>query len=197
MAVWPDLPAGPNGGRTVRELLDYVVWVTEQVERTGAHGGLDLEPWRQRVHRAYLSLIDSMVPGHGDPLPPDVPPSVQPGQWPDIAAAEIPGMTVRHQLTVLRTVAGNARAERPHQPPADTERWAERIRATFDALDHGPTLPMPPEARTSPPAPPPSAPKRSGAKSKAKPAKRRDGAKVKPRGAKSKARGKARTKARR
>jgi hypothetical protein len=186
MAVWPDLPAGPHGGRTVRELLDYVVWVTEQVERIGAHAGLDLEPWRQRVHKAYLSLIDSMVPGHGDPLPPDVPPSVQPGQWPDIAAAGIPGMTVRHQLTVLRTIAGNARAPRPHQPQADTERWGERIKATFDALDHGPTLPMPDEARTSPPAPPPSAKKRAGAK--AKPAKKKTAA----RGAKSKARSKSR-----
>jgi hypothetical protein len=168
MAVWPDLPASPNGGRPVRELLDYVVWVTEQVERIGAHAGLDLEPWRQRVHRAYLALIDSMVPGHGDPLPPDVPPSVQPGQWPDVAAAGIPGMTVRHQLTVLRTIAGNARAARPHQPVADTERWGERVRAAFDALDHGPTLPMPDEARTHPPAPPASAKKRPAAKTKAK-----------------------------
>jgi hypothetical protein len=152
----------------VRDLLDYVVWVTEQVERVGAHAGLDLEPWRQRVQRAYAALVDSMVPGHGDPLPPDVPPSVQPGTWPDVAAAGIPGMTVRHQLTVLRTIAGNARTARPHQVAADTERWGERVRAAFEALDHGPTLPMPDDARTRPPAPPASSKKGSAARAKAK-----------------------------
>jgi hypothetical protein len=186
MAVWPDVPAGPDGARSVRECLDYVVWVTEPMERVGSHAGLDLEPWRQRVHRAYLSLVDSMVPGHGDPLPPDVPPSVQPGQWPDVAAAGIQGMTVRHQLTVLRTIAGNARAPRPHQTPADTERWGARARAAFDALDHGPTLPMPDEARTSPPPPPPSKKPAKGKKGAAgraaRPAKKAGArAKAKPR----------------
>src|SRR5262245_52078575 len=187
MAVWPDVPAGPDGGRTVRDLLDYVVWVTEQVERIGAHAGLDLEPWRQRVHKAYLALVDSMVAGHGDPLPPDVPPSVQPGQWPDVAAAGIPGMTVRHQLTVLRTIAGNARAARPHQMPAETERWAERVRSAFVALDHGPTLPMPDTARTQPPAPPPK--KGPAARAKAKAAAKRK-SKSKPKAARAGARSK-------
>jgi hypothetical protein len=154
MAIWPDVPARAGSARTARECLDYVAWITEEIERIGSHGGPDLESWRQRVHRAYLSLIDSMVPGHGDPLPPDVPPSVRPGTWPDVAAAAIPGMTVRHQLTVLRTVARNALAPRPHQTPSDSDRWASRVVATYEALDHGPTLPLPDGARSAPPSPP-------------------------------------------
>ncbi len=151
MTVWPDVPASPGGGKTVRELLDYVVWIAGRMERLGAHGGLDLDPWRQRVHQAYVSLVDSMAPGHGDPLPPDVPPSIEPGTWPDVAAVTVPGMTVRHQLTVLGTIAAGARSPRSHQQPADSERWAQRVLAAYDALDHGPTMTLPAEARTTPP----------------------------------------------
>lgn len=172
MTAWPDVPAEPGGASTVRSLLDYIVWVSEVMEKVGAHGGLDLDPWRQRVHKAYLALVDSMVPGHGDPLPPDVPPSVAPGTWPDIAAATVPGMTVRHQLTVMRTIAMGARTPRPHQAPPETERWAARVREAFTALDHGPAMPMPEEAKTAPPPPPPSKAKPAGKNSKKKSAKK-------------------------
>jgi len=155
-AVWPDCSAATTAGVTVRDRLDYVVWIAEAMEPVGFHATEEVERWRPRVDRAYLALIDSMVPGHGDPLPPDVPPSIRPGTWPDVPAATIPGMTVRHQLTVIRTVAAASRANRsfPHHP-ADVAAWTARVLTAFEALDHGPALAMPPEARTQPPPPPP------------------------------------------
>lgn len=155
-AVWPDCSAATTPGVTVRDRLDYIVWIAEAMEPVGFHATEEVDRWRPRVDRAYLALIDSMVPGHGDPLPPDVPPSIRPGTWPDVPAATIPGMTVRHQLTVIRTVAAASRTNRsfPHQP-ADVAAWTARVLTAYEALDHGPALSMPPEARTQPPPPPP------------------------------------------
>jgi hypothetical protein len=59
----------------VRDQLDYLVWIAEAIEPVGFHATDEVERWRPRIDRAYLALIDAMVPGHGDPLPPDVPPS--------------------------------------------------------------------------------------------------------------------------
>lgn len=152
---WPDVPAATKAGSTVREQLDYVVWIAEAMEPIGFHPPPELEAWRRRVQTAYSALIDSFTPGHGDPLPPDVPPSVRPGQWPDVPAHSVPGMTVRHQLTVIRTIAGNSRINGtfPRQP-GDVSTWSARVQAAFDALDHGPVMPMPPTHRTTPPPAP-------------------------------------------
>jgi hypothetical protein len=166
-SVWPDLPAATSPGLKVRDQLDYVIWVAEAIEPVGFHGGDEVDAWRTRIQRAYTSVVDSMVSGHGDPLPPDIPPALRPGTWPDIASATIPGMTIRHQLSVLRTVAAHTRDDRqfPHTV-ADTAAWTARVQAAYDALDHGPALPMPESARSEPPQPPPATDRHNGASSK-------------------------------
>jgi len=165
MPSWPDRPAATTPGTMVRAQLDYLAWIGEAAEAVRLHDGPDLEAWRHRVNKAYVSLMDSMVSEHGDPLPPDVPPSVQPGLWPDVPAAAIPGMTVRHQLTVIRTIAGNCRAHaNVHHQPADSDAWAARVQAARDAADHGAAMPMPDSARTHGPAPAPSKGKKPAGK---------------------------------
>jgi len=158
---WPDISAATSPQMKVRDQLDYVVWVAGALEPLGFHEGAELEVWRTRTHRAYLALVDAMTPGHGDPLPPDIPPSVRPGLWPDVAAAGIPGMTVRHQLAVLRVIATETRSNRayPHAP-ADVATWTGRVQTAYDAMDHGSALVIPAEARTLPPPPAPGMPKR-------------------------------------
>ncbi|MFO0934003.1 MAG: hypothetical protein U1E39_15045 [Planctomycetota bacterium] len=153
--VWPDVAAATSPALKVRDQLDYLVWIAATVEPLGFHGGPDLETWRGRVQRAYAALVDSMAPGHGDPLPPDVPPAVQPGTWPDVAAATIPGMTIRHQLSVIGSIAAHTREDRGFpRTPAETATWTQRIQTAYDAMDHGPSMPVPPTARTQPPPPP-------------------------------------------
>lgn len=162
----------------MRAQLDYIVWVCEAMEPVGFHPPPDLEVWRRRVQTAFSALIDSMTPGHGDPLPPDVPPSLRPGEWPDIPAHSIPAMTVRHQLTVLRTIAGNSRTNQVFpRSPADVAAWTTRVQTAYDALDHGASLTMPDSYRTFPPpvvpkkvAPKKTAPKKAASK-KAAPSK--------------------------
>ena len=154
--VWPDVAAATSPALKVRDQLDYLVWIAATAEPLGFHGGPDLETWRGRVQRAYAALVDAMAPGHGDPLPPDVPPAVQPGTWPDVAAASIPGMTIRHQLSVIGSIAAHTREDRGFpRTPAETATWTQRIQTAYDALDHGPSMPVPPSARTQPPPPPP------------------------------------------
>lgn len=155
--VWPDVAAATSPALKVRDQLDYLVWIAATVEPLGFHGGPELETWRGRVQRAYAALVDSMAPGHGDPLPPDVPPAVQPGTWPDVAAGSIPGMTIRHQLSVIGSIAAHTREDRGFpRTPAETATWTQRIQTAYDALDHGPSMPVPASARTQPP--PPAAP---------------------------------------
>ena len=86
---------------------------------------------------------------------------MRPGLWPDVAAAGIPGMTVRHQLAVLRVIATETRINRafPHAP-ADVAIWTGRVQTAYDAMDHGAALVIPAEARTLPPPPAPGVPKR-------------------------------------
>ena len=159
--VWPDVAAATSPALKVRDQLDYIVWIAATVEPLGFHGGPELETWRGRVQRAYAALVDSMAPGHGDPLPPDVPPAVQPGTWPDVAAASIPGMTIRHQLSAIGSIAAHTREDRGFpRTPAETATWTQRIQTAYDALDHGPAMPVPASARTQPP--PPAAPTPKG-----------------------------------
>jgi hypothetical protein len=181
-SVWPDVAAATTPKAKIRDQLDYLVWMAEAMEAAGSHDGLQLESWRGRVQRAYTALVDSMTPGHGDSFPPDVPPTLRPGTWPDIAAAGIPGMTIRHQLAVIRTIAANTRAD-GHFPraPADVSTWTARVQTAYDALDHGSSPVMPAEARSTPPAAPPKRPSKRkhaadkparASKSKRAPAKR-------------------------
>jgi hypothetical protein len=165
---WPDRAASAWPGMTVRDEIDYLSWIAEAAEQVGLHGGETLGRWREAVQAAYDALADPMVHEHGDPLPPDVPPAQRPGTWPDVPAVRIPGMTVRHQLTVLRTMSGLCRGHAGvHHQPADAERWAERVQRAFDALHHGPDLPMPESARTRPPsAAKETAPKAAGSGAK-------------------------------
>ena len=151
-ASWPDGPTATKAGLTVRAQLDYIVWIAEAMEPVGFHSPPELDAWRRRVQTAYSALIDSFTPGHGDPLPPDVPPSVRPGFWPDVPAHSVPGMHVRHQLTVLRTVSGISRSNVvfPHSP-ADIAIWTARVQTAYEALDHGPSLVMPDSFKTLPP----------------------------------------------
>lgn len=178
-SVWPDVPAAASAGRKIRDQLDYIVWISEVMEPAGFHGGADQEGWRRRTQTAYSSLVDAMAPGHGDPLPPDVPPAVRPGTWPDVPSGAVPGMTVRHQLAVIRAIASTSRTNRLHpHSPQDVAAWATRVQAAFDALDHGPSLAMPDAARTAPPVPTSPAKSRP---SKSRPVKGRRVTKAAPR----------------
>ena len=154
-ASWPDGPAATSRDMTVRAQLDYIVWITEAMEPVGLHAPPALDDWRRRVQLAYSALIDSFTPGHGDPLPPDVPPTVRPGSWPDVPAHSVPGMHVRHQLTVLRTVSGISRTNLAFpRTPLDVATWTARVQTAYDALDHGPSMHMPDSHRTcAPPVP--------------------------------------------
>jgi hypothetical protein len=166
--VWPDRPAASSSGTTVRHQLDYLAWMSETAEAVGFHPPEATNKWREAVQRAYDALVDPMVHEHGDPLPPDVPPAVRPGTWPDVPAARIQGMTVRHQLTVIRTIATLSRNQvGAHHHPEDGAKWSSRVQSARDALDHGPGHVLPESARTSPPRPtapkPPPAAERDGA----------------------------------
>jgi hypothetical protein len=88
-------------------------------------------------------------------------------------------MTVRHQLAVIRAIATTSRTNRlfPHTAQ-EVAAWTTRVQSAFDALDHGPTLPMPDAARTAPPTPTPSSKPRSA---KSRPGKARRAKKATPR----------------
>lgn len=151
---WPDVPAATSPSSSVRDQLDYLAWVGEACEALGFHGGPELEAWRGRVQRAYAAMVDAMAPGHGDPFPPDVPPAIQPGTWPDVASAGVSGMTVRHQLAAIRVIAAQSRIPRPYpRAAADVAAWTQRVQTAYDALDHGGALVMPASARSVAPAP--------------------------------------------
>jgi hypothetical protein len=146
---WPEMPSSARHGETVRQMLDYVCWITLDLQTLGAHGGGDLEAWRRRVGEAYRALVNPMVSGYGDPYPPDVPPAHSPGIWPDVAASDIPGMTIRHQLVVIRMLAEQSRAGvGVRARPELLQDLEARIARARTALDHGAAKSMPPEART-------------------------------------------------
>jgi hypothetical protein len=148
---WPEMASSSRPGETVRQMLDYVCFIAQALQTLGAHAGPDLDAWRRRVGTAYRALVNPMIPGYGDPYPPDVPPAVSPGLWPDVAATDIPGMTIRHQLVVIRILGEQSRAgvgvrARP-ELLTDLEGRIARARAE---LDHGSGRPLPEEARTRP-----------------------------------------------
>ena len=148
---WPEMDSQETPGRTIRWLLDYLVWISREMRQLGHHSGSDREEWCRRVHRAYAALFIPMFPGRGDPYPPDVPPARNPGIWPDVPSSSIPGMTVRHQLTVTEMVAHDLRELRWEHARADEVReWDRRLSLAVAALDHGEALPMPEEALTQP-----------------------------------------------
>jgi hypothetical protein len=146
---WPEMPSTSRPGESVRLLLDYVCWAVQELQQLGAVPTAEIGAWRPRVGRAFAALVNPMIAGYGDPYPPDVPPARSPGTWPDVAAADIPGMTVRHQLVVLGMLAEQSRngvglRARP-ELLAELEARIGRARA---ALDLGPSRPMPIQARS-------------------------------------------------
>ncbi len=150
---WPELPSSRRPGSTLRDLLDYLVWVCGQMQELGFHGGSDGQRWAERVRRAYLALFLPIIPGNGPPYPPDVPGARSPGIWPDVPAAGIPGMTLRHQLASVQYRCMRLRDRpRPHMRPAEIEEWDRRLALAYECLDHGDSPPMPREARTQPSA---------------------------------------------
>jgi hypothetical protein len=148
---WPEMPSSLRQGETVREILDYVHWVASGLLQVGARSGNEQGPWRQRVRQAYVALFLPPVLGHGDPYPPDVPPALGPGIWPDVPAAMLTGMTLRHQLTVITMLTDQLRTGSwaSLRPPEIAE-WDRRLSRARDALDLGAEHPLPADARTSP-----------------------------------------------
>jgi hypothetical protein len=145
------MPSQHEAGKTLRDLLDYVVWSAGRLQQLGLHGGADAIQWRQRVQRAYVALFIPIVPGHGPPWPPDVPGPRNPGIWPDVPAASIPGMTLRHQLAAIEYRCGRLRDRpRPHMSPREALEWDRRLALARASLDHGDAVPLPAEARTEP-----------------------------------------------
>lgn len=150
---WPDVECQARPGETARALLDYVAWIAKEMRQLGFHGGSRREEWRRRVHQAYAALFVPPVAGYGDPYPPDVPPPRNAGMWPDIPSASVPGMTVRHQLSVIGHLAIQLRdRDWMHARRGETETWDARLARARAALDHGDAKPMPAEARTTTPA---------------------------------------------
>ena len=148
---WPEMPSSLRPGEKVREILDYLHWVSTGMLQLGARAGTEQGPWRERVRQAYVSLFLPPVLGHGDPYPPDVPPAQSPGIWPDVPAAGLTGMTLRHQLTVIAMLADQLRTGRwSALRPQEIAEWDRRIARARGAMDLGPTRPLPPEARTTP-----------------------------------------------
>jgi hypothetical protein len=148
---WPELPSAQRPDETIREILDYLCWVSDAMAGTGLYAGAEVESWRQRVQLAYRAVFVPPVPGHGDPYPPDVPASRSPGLWPDVPSAGVPGMTVRHQLKVLNIRCFELRATVWAQAKAGiVEEWDRRLSLARSALEQGEAMAMPEEARTGP-----------------------------------------------
>ncbi len=147
---WPEMKSSEAPERTIRDLLDYICWITTEMRQLGFHSGSDRDHWCQRVHSAYAALFIPVIAGYGDAYPPDVPPARNPGIWPDIPSARVPGMTLRHQLKVMEEVALRLRKRVwIHPRPEDVAAWDRRLLAACEALDHGDRAPMPEEARTT------------------------------------------------
>jgi hypothetical protein len=130
-------------------MLDYLCWISGQMLEVGAHSGPDKDVWRERVQRAYSAIFAPPVAGRGDPYPPDVPPAKNPGIWPDVPAGQIPGMTLRHQLVVIRMVCEQMRRD-PwlNARPNEIAEWDRRTSLARQMLDHGAAHPVPEDART-------------------------------------------------
>ena len=148
---WPEMQSSARPSETVRQMLDYICWIAQDLQLLGAHGPGEVATWRRQVGIAYRALVNPMIPGYGDPYPPDVPPARSPGLWPDVAAHDIPGMTVRHQLVVVGMLADQSRAGAGVRARPELLQDLEmRIARARTALDHGPGRPLPAAARTEP-----------------------------------------------
>jgi len=148
---WPEMQSSARPSETVRQMLDYICWIAQDLQLLGAHGPGEVATWRRQVGIAYRALVNPMIPGYGDPYPPDVPPARSPGLWPDVAAHDIPGMTVRHQLVVVGMLADQSRGGAGVRARPELLQDLEmRIARARTALDHGPGRPLPAAARTEP-----------------------------------------------
>jgi hypothetical protein len=148
---WPELRSTSRHTETVREILDYIHWVVSALLQLGARSGADQGTWRERTRQAYFALFIPPVIGHGDPYPPDVPPAQSPGIWPDVPAAGVTGMTLRHQLTVTSLLVNQLRTGNwANLRPQEIAEWDRRICRARHALDLGPGKNVPAEARSTP-----------------------------------------------
>ena len=148
---WPELPSAHRPEESIREILDYLCWISVAMSDEAYRAGSDLTAWRRRVHDAYRALFLPPVPNHGDPYPPDVPPPRTPGIWPDVPSAGVPGMTLRHQLKVISVRAFELRKMVwVHAREVEVAEWDRRLSLARKALDQGEAHPMPESARTEP-----------------------------------------------
>ena len=148
---WPELPSAHRPDETIREILDYLCWISVEMANPAFRAGSDLARWRKRVQEAYTALFRPPVPNHGDPYPPDVPPPRSPGLWPDVPSTGVPGMTLRHQLKVISVRASELRRlVWVHARPVEVAEWDRRLSVARAALDQGPDHPMPKAMRTQP-----------------------------------------------
>ena len=148
---WPELPSAHRPEESIREILDYLCWISVAMSDEAYRAGSDLTAWRVRVQDAYRALFLPPVPNHGDPYPPDVPPPRTPGIWPDVPSAGVPGMTLRHQLKVISVRAFELRKMVwVHAREVEVAEWDRRLSLAREALDQGEAHPMPASARTQP-----------------------------------------------
>jgi hypothetical protein len=145
------MPSTLREKASIRGILDYLHWAATRMLALGAQAGPGREGWRERIWRAYSALFIPPVLGHGDPYPPDVPPAQTPGIWPDIPAAGITGMTVRHQLTVVAMLSESLRQARfSNLRTTEFAEWDRRLARAREAMEQGPENALPEEARTRP-----------------------------------------------
>jgi hypothetical protein len=148
---WPEVPSERRPGESIRRILDYLAWISRHAQQRGFHPAPEHAFWRRRVEEAYVALFVPVIVGYGDPYPPDVPPAEHPGEWPDVAAARVVGMTIRHQLKVIGLLAETLRQRVwVHARAEDVAAWDERLCRAREALDHGDAVPIPEEALTAP-----------------------------------------------
>ena len=148
---WPELPSAHRPDESIRDILDYLCWVSEAMRQDTYRAGADLGVWRGRVQQAYQALFLPPVPNHGDPYPPDVPPPRNPGIWPDIPSAGVPGMTLRHQLKVINIRSFELRKlVWVHARETEVAEWDRRLSMAREVLEQGEGHSLPEEARTHP-----------------------------------------------
>jgi hypothetical protein len=148
---WPELASSRRAGESIRRILDYIAWASRELQKQGFHAGAGVETWRQRVQQAYEALFVPVLVGYGDPYPPDVPPARHPGTWPDLAAAVVTGMTIRHQLKVINLLANQLRDRIwPHAREGEVDEWDRRLCRAREVLEQGDGTPIPEGALTAP-----------------------------------------------
>ncbi len=146
---WPEMKSERRPNKTLRSILDYLHWIAGELLTPGFYSGSIRMHWARQVEKAYRAMFIPMMVDHGDPYPPAVPAAVNPGTWPDFPSASIPGMTLRHQISVLHRVFEDLRDRTtPLLRPRHVREWDRRLSLAYEALWHGEAHTMPDEAKT-------------------------------------------------